>query len=78
MTTAATTFRLILPRLPGMLCRALVAGIAWGLFTGIGLTVWNAMHCGIFCLDAAAMDTLSAVTVGIFTMGPLATFGRNA
>jgi hypothetical protein len=61
-----------------MVRRALVAGTAWGLVTGIGLAAWNAVQCGVFCPDAALLDTLGAVTVGIFTMGPLAAFGRNA
>jgi hypothetical protein len=60
-----------------MLRRALVAGTAWGLLIGTGLATWSAVQCGVFCLDAAVIDTLGAVTVGIFTLGPLAAFGRR-
>lgn len=75
-----TTSLRLLPALrgrPGMLRRALLAGSAWGLIMGFGMTAWSAMQCGVICLDAALMDTLGAVTVGIFIIGPLAACGRG-
>jgi len=57
--------------------RALVAGCAWGITMGIGLTALSFSDCGIICLPDAALTTVIASVAGVVTLGPLAACGRG-
>jgi len=57
--------------------RALLAGSAWGVTMGAGLTALSAWDCGGVCLFDAALTTVLSTLAGILTIGPLAAFGRS-
>lgn len=57
---------------PDGLRRAVLAGAAWGLATGLGLVAANAYGCGVLCLDEAAMTVSASIAAGWVTMGPVA------
>ncbi len=57
---------------PSAIRRGLLAGTAWGLVTGGGLAVLNALSCGILCVEDAAVAIGVSILVGCATMGPLA------
>ncbi|HWP27652.1 MAG TPA: hypothetical protein VNL39_15075 [Xanthobacteraceae bacterium] len=57
--------------------RLLVAGTAWGVATSAGLAglaVWN--H-GVVCISDVLATTLTAVTAGLLTIGPIAVYARR-
>jgi hypothetical protein len=78
MTAIAVTARRFAPMLSrAALTRAVVAGTAWGLAMGIGLAALAMRDCGGICVADAALTTAISVAAGIFTIGPLAAFGRR-
>jgi hypothetical protein len=57
--------------------RGLLAGSAWGVAMGIGLTALAFRDCGVVCLTDAALTTAISMAAGIVTLGPLAAwYGR--
>lgn len=78
MTTLAIRFPDIARRLtPQAAKRALIAGSAWGVTMGAGLTVVGFLDCGVVCLSDVALTTGISVAAGVCTIGPLAAFARN-
>jgi hypothetical protein len=76
--TLATTLRLV-ERIPtGALPRGILAGAAWGLMVGLGLSVLSFLDCGVICLSDVAITTALAVVAGILAIGPLAGLRRGA
>jgi hypothetical protein len=62
----------------GTLARAVLAGTAWGLTMGLGLSMLSFMNCGVICLSDVAFTTTVSVVAGIVAIGPLAAFRRAA
>ncbi len=52
--------------------RAVVAGTAWGLTLGIGLTTIGYVNCGVVCVPDALLTTGISIVAGVAAMGPLA------
>lgn len=69
---------LSLPRLdPSRLRRALGAGTIWGVVVAGGLTVVDALGCGV-CLDALPATVATALLAGFATISPLVYFAPRA
>lgn len=64
-------------RIPaGTIRRAVMAGTAWGVAMGLGLSAMAFADCGTICLSDVAFTTALATGAGIVTIGPLAAFRR--
>ena len=57
--------------------RMLAAGSAWGIAITSGITGMNLCNYGVVCLDEVAMAAAIAIPAGIFTIGPIAIYGRR-
>jgi len=65
-----------LPLTPQELGRMMTAGAAWGLLLTAGLAGMKFWNYEMICIDDIAATTALSVAVGIFTIGPIAVYGR--
>jgi hypothetical protein len=57
--------------------RLTVAGTIWGLAFSAGLITLSYCNLGMVCLDNVVMTTAISIAAGIFTIGPVAVYGRR-